>query len=99
MLLVRQQKGHPACKKLSGVLVWLSVWSDFVQTCICQSVSYFCSVKSRLVLSFWYRLTQKKAVKQVCVCVCVTQMITAFHALLKLLQEKLAPKTGTIAVA
>jgi len=25
-LLVRQQEGHPACKKLSGgVLVWLSV--------------------------------------------------------------------------
>jgi len=29
MLLVGQQEGHPACKKLSGgVLVWLSVWSD-----------------------------------------------------------------------
>ena len=27
-LLVRQQEGHPACKKLSGgVLAWLSVWS------------------------------------------------------------------------
>jgi len=26
-LLVGQQEGHPACKKLSGgVLVWLSVW-------------------------------------------------------------------------
>jgi len=34
MLLVGQQEGHPACKKLSGgVLVWLSVWSE-VQTCI-----------------------------------------------------------------
>ena len=33
-LLVRRQKGHPACKKLSGgVLAWLSVWSE-VQTCI-----------------------------------------------------------------
>ena len=33
------------------------------------------SVKSRLVLPFWYRLTQvvleKRAVKRVCVCVCV----------------------------
>jgi len=29
MLLVGQQEGHPACKKLSGaVLVWLSVWSE-----------------------------------------------------------------------
>jgi len=37
MLLVGQQKGHPACKKLScGVLVWLSVWS-VVQTSIWPS--------------------------------------------------------------
>jgi len=28
MLLVGQQEGHPACKKLSGgMLVWLSVWT------------------------------------------------------------------------
>jgi len=33
-LLVGQQEGHPACKKLSGgVLAWLSAWSE-VQTCI-----------------------------------------------------------------
>jgi len=33
-LLVGQQEGHPACKKLSGgVLAWLSVWSE-MQTCI-----------------------------------------------------------------
>jgi len=32
-LLVGQQEGHLACKKLSdGVLAWLSVWSK-VQTC------------------------------------------------------------------
>ena len=54
-LLVGQQEGHPACKKLSvGVLEWLSVWSD-VQICIwpswchCHSLS-LASVKSRLVL-------------------------------------------------
>ena len=36
-LLVGQQKGHPACKKLSGgVLAWLSAWSK-VQTCIWSS--------------------------------------------------------------
>ena len=36
-LLVEQQEGHPACKKLSGgVLAWLSVWSE-VQTCIWPS--------------------------------------------------------------
>jgi len=36
-LLVGQQEGHLACKKLSGgVLAWLSVWSE-VQTCIWPS--------------------------------------------------------------
>ena len=63
MLLVGRQEGHPACKKLSGgVLAWLSDWSE-VQTCIrpsrchCHSLS-LASVKSRLVLPFWYRLTR-----------------------------------------
>ena len=62
-LLVGRQEGHPACKKLSGgVLAWLSVWSE-VQTCMwlswchCHSLS-LASVKSRLVLPFWYRLTR-----------------------------------------
>jgi len=33
-LLVGQQEGHLACKKLSGeVLAWLSGWSE-LQTCI-----------------------------------------------------------------
>jgi len=37
MLLVGQQEGHPACKKLRGeVLAWLSVWNE-VQTCIWPS--------------------------------------------------------------
>ena len=62
-LLVGRQEGHPACKKQSGgVLAWLSVWSE-VQTCIwpswCHCHSLFLApVKSRLVLPFWYRLTQ-----------------------------------------
>ena len=62
-LLVGRQEGHPACKKQSdGVLAWLSVWSE-VQTCIwpswchCHSLS-LAPVKSRLVLPFWYWLTQ-----------------------------------------
>ena len=61
-LLVGRQEGHPASKKLrGGVLVWLSVWSK-MQTCIlpswchCHSLA-LASVKSRLVLPFWYRLT------------------------------------------
>jgi len=59
-LLVGQQEGHPACNKLSGgVLVWLSVCSK-VQTCIWPSYHSLslASVKSRLVLSFWYWLTR-----------------------------------------
>ena len=36
-LLVWQQEGHLACKKLGGgVLAWLSVWSE-MQTCIWPS--------------------------------------------------------------
>ena len=60
--LVGRQEGHLACKKLSGgMLARLSVWSN-VQTCIwpswchCHSLS-LASVKSRLVLPFWYRLS------------------------------------------
>ena len=82
MLLVGRQEGYPACKKLSGgVLAWLSVWSE-VQTCIwpsrfhCHSLS-LASVKSRLVLPLWYRLTRVVPDKGslngcVCVCVCVS---------------------------
>ena len=71
------RKGIRPVKKLSGgVLVWLSVCSE-VQTCIwpswchCHSLS-LASVKSRLVLPFWYWLTQtvpEKGPLNVCVCV------------------------------
>ena len=56
------------------MLTWLSVWSE-VQTCIrpswchCLSLS-LASVKSRLALPFWYRLTQlvpEKGLLNVCV--------------------------------
>ena len=76
-LLVGRQEGHPACKKLSGgVLAWLSVWSE-VQTCICPSWCQcyslsLASVKSRLVLPFWYRLTRvvlDKGPLNGCVCI------------------------------
>jgi len=78
-LLVGRQEGHLACKKTEWwVLAWLSVWSE-LQTCIwpsgfhCHSLS-LASVKSRLVLSFWYRLTRvvpDKAPLNGCVCVSV----------------------------
>jgi len=56
------------------MLAWLSVWSE-VQTwvwpswCHCHSLS-LASVKSRLVLPFWYRLTRVVPEKGLCVCVC-----------------------------
>ena len=57
------------------MLVWLSVWSE-VQACRpswchCHSLS-LASVKSRLVLPFWYRLTwavPEKGPLKTCVCV------------------------------
>ena len=57
-------------------MAWLSVWSE-VQTCICSSWCHchslsLASVKSRLVLPFWYRLTwvvPEKGPLNGCVCV------------------------------
>ena len=73
------RKGIQPVKKLSGkVLVWLSVWSK-VHTCIwpswchCLSLS-LASVKSRLVLPLWYRLTRVVSEKKPlngCVCACM----------------------------
>ena len=86
-LLVGQQEAHPACKKLSsGMLAWLFVWSK-VQTCMwlswrhCHSLSV-ASVKSRLVLPFWYRLTwvvPEKGPLNVCMYVCVYMFICIVH--------------------
>jgi len=72
-LLVGRQEGHPACKKLSGgVLAWLSVWSE-VQTDMAQLMPLsLASVKSRLVLPFWYwlsRVVPEKRPLNGCVCV------------------------------
>ena len=71
-------KGIRPVKNLSGgVLAWLSVWSE-MQTwiwpswCHCHSLS-LTSVKSTLVLPFWYRLTRvvpEKGPLNRCVCVC-----------------------------
>jgi len=64
---------------------WLSVWSE-AQTCIwpswchCHSLS-LASLKSRLVLPFWYRLTwvvPEKGPLNWCVCVC-TLLILNHH--------------------
>jgi len=78
-LLVGRQEGHLACKTLSsGLLAWLSVWSE-MQTCIqpsgchCHSLSCF----SKIQIGFTFLVPAdpgspgKRAVKRVCVCVCV----------------------------
>ena len=70
---LRQFFAHVTCGR-GGLLAWLSVWSE-VQTCIspswchCHSLS-LASVKSRLVLPFWYQLTwvvPEKGLLNVCV--------------------------------
>ena len=79
MLLVGRQEGHPACKNWV-VGCWHGYLSGDMQTCIwpswcrCHSLS-LASVKSRLVLPFWYLLTwlvQEKGplIRPVCVYVC-----------------------------
>jgi len=60
MLLVRQQEGHPFCKKLSGgMLAWLCVWvkvqiSDGLADALPLTIS--CSSKYRLDLPSWFYL-------------------------------------------
>jgi len=57
MLLVGQQEGHPACKKLSGgVLAWLSVWNE-VQTCIRPSWCHCHSLSVAPVNPDWFYLS------------------------------------------
>ena len=79
-----------SCKLSGGVLAWLSVWSK-VQTyiwpswCHCHSLS-LASVKSRLVLPFWYRLTRvvpDKGPLKGCVCVCVCVCVSCTLCLKK----------------
>ena len=53
-LLVGRQEGHPACKNWWGAgVVQTGIWPSW---CHCHSLS-LASVKSRLVLPFWYWLT------------------------------------------
>ena len=64
-LLVGWQEGHPVCKKLSGgYLVGSRGYLSGVQCRLAYGPAdatadaTLASVKSRLVLPFWYRLTQ-----------------------------------------
>ena len=76
-LLVGRQEGHPACKKLSsGVLVWLSAWTE-VQTCICpaDATATQCLLKIQIGLTFLVPAHPgspgDKGLLNGCVCVCV----------------------------
>ena len=63
-LLVGQQEGRPACKKLSGgVLAWLFVWRE-VQTCILPSR---CHCHSLVV--------PEKGPLWACACVCLGTLV------------------------
>ena len=72
------RKGIRPVKNLSGgVLAWLSVWSK-VQTCLQPSCCHCLSlslplVKSSFVLSAHLGSPGKRAVKWVCLCVCVVK--------------------------
>ena len=77
---------RPVEKQSGGVLAWLSVWSE-VQTCIwpswchCHSL-FLASVKSRLVLPFWYQLTRvvlDKGPLNGCVCVVTCGAIVSYR--------------------
>jgi len=79
-LLVGRQEGHPACIKTewwgAGMVICLErdetcIWPSW---CHCHSLS-LASVKSRLVLPFWYRLTWVRAVNLVCVYVLIDHLL------------------------
>ena len=80
-LLVGRQEGHPACKKTerwgAGVVICLEQGAGLHMAQLMPlplTVSCLASVKSRLVLPFWYRLTwvvPEKGPLYGCVCMCV----------------------------
>jgi len=80
-LLVGWQEGHPACKKLSGgVLAWLSVWSKArcrlaygPADATATHISCFSKIQNGFTFLVPAHLgsPRKRAVKRVCVCVCV----------------------------
>ena len=79
MLLVGRQEGHPACK-----IRVVGCWHGYLSGSRCRlaygpadatATHCLASVKSRLVLPFWYRLTRivpEEGPLNVCVCVIVS---------------------------
>ena len=88
MLLVGQQEGHSAFKKLSG-----GCWYGYLSGAKCR-LTYgpadatathclFASVKSRLVLPLWYWLTRvvlEKLPLNGCVCVCACVRVCSYSS-------------------
>ena len=82
MLLVGRQEGHPASKKTewwgAGMVISMERGADLRPSwCHCHSLS-LASVKSRLVLTFWYWLTRivpEKGPLNGCVCVCAVPVL------------------------
>jgi len=57
-LLVGQQEGHPACKKLSGgQLAWLSLWDELQMICIWPSWCHCHSLSLAVVNPDWFYLS------------------------------------------
>ena len=94
MLLVGREEGHPACKKLewwgTGMVICLERDADLHMAQLMPlPLTVSCSVKSRLVLPFWYRLTRvvlEKGPLNGCVCVCVSDALMILQV--NLTQEK-----------
>jgi len=79
-LLVGRQEGHPACKKTewwdAGVVICLELGADLHLAQLMQlPLTVSCFSKIQIGSTFWYRLNwvvpEKRAVKWICVCVCV----------------------------
>jgi len=79
-LLVGRQEGHPACKKLSGgVLSWLSYLEQDADLHMAQLMPLPLTVScfSKIQIGFTFLVPAhagspgQRAVKRVCVCVCV----------------------------
>jgi len=83
-LLVGQQEGHPACKKLewwdAGVIVCLEQGADLHRAQL-MPMPLTVSCFSKIQISFTFLVPAhlgspgKRAVKRVCVCVCVLSSV------------------------
>jgi len=92
MLLVGRQEGHLACKKLSsGVLVWLSVWSEVPDLHMAQLISLPLTVCcfSKIHIGFTFLVpadlfSPGKGPLNGCVCVCVCVSVTLLSIIVKI---------------